>query len=83
MPPDKVDREAQGRQGGGLRQRRCRPTPEQMAGSSVFVTVGSTKFDALIKAMDSLDVADELASRKYTSLIMQVTSHLRNSTLRD
>ena len=82
MPPGKVNREAQGRQGGGLRHCRLLPTPDQMAGSSVFVTVGTTKFDALIKAMDSLDVADELASREYTSLIMQVASHLRNSTVR-
>ena len=44
-----------------------------MAGSgSVFVTVGTTKFDALIEAMDDLAVADELAARGYTSLTMQV-----------
>ena len=47
------------------------------------MTVGTTKFDALIKVMDSVDVADELASRKYTSLIMQVTFHLRHSISRD
>ena len=41
-------------------------------GKCAFVTVGTTKFDALIEAMDSLAVADELAVQGYTRLIMQV-----------
>ena len=41
-------------------------------GKRAFVTVGTTKFDALIKAMDSLAVADELAVQGFSDLIMQV-----------
>lgn len=37
-----------------------------------FVTVGTTKFDALIEAVDSLLFADELAAQKFTTLIIQV-----------
>jgi len=41
-------------------------------GKCAFVTVGTTKFDALIEAMDDLAVADELALQGYSDLIMQV-----------
>lgn len=39
---------------------------------SVFVTVGTTKFDALIAAVDSVAVAEALLAKGYTELIMQV-----------
>lgn len=42
-------------------------------GKIVFVTVGTTKFDALVKAMDNLEVAQELSVKGYTQLIMQVS----------
>ena len=38
----------------------------------VFVTVGTTKFDALVKAMDDDNIAQELAVKGYTHLVMQV-----------
>ena len=38
---------------------------------TVLVTVGTTKFDALVKAVDSTDVADALVARGYTRLIIQ------------
>lgn len=37
-----------------------------------FVTVGTTKFDELIAAVDSTEVADALAARGYDRLVMQV-----------
>lgn len=39
---------------------------------SVFVTVGTTCFDALIRAVDDRAVADALAAAGYTHLVMQV-----------
>ena len=39
---------------------------------TVFVTVGTTKFDALIRAVDQQAVADALVARGYTRLVMQV-----------
>lgn len=50
-----------------------------MAG--VFVTVGTTKFDGLIQAVDSLAVAEELASRGYQSLVVQVNFTISNPFL--
>jgi hypothetical protein len=44
----------------------------EVKGKNVFVTVGTTKFDALIRAMDSLAIADELALQGYSELVMQV-----------
>jgi len=41
-------------------------------GGTVFVTVGTTKFDALIEAIDDLRVADALVARGYDRLVMQV-----------
>ena len=38
---------------------------------TVLVTVGTTKFDALVKAVDSADVADALVARGYTRLVIQ------------
>lgn len=43
----------------------------------VFVTVGTTRFDALIDAMDSPGAARALARRGYTALVMQVGAHAR------
>ncbi|BDA41465.1 probable bifunctional UDP-N-acetylglucosamine transferase [Coccomyxa sp. Obi] len=39
---------------------------------TVLVTVGSTKFDELIRAVDSQPFADELVAQGYNKLIMQV-----------
>ena len=36
------------------------------------MTVGTTKFDALIEAIDDLRVADALVARGYDRLVMQV-----------
>jgi UDP-N-acetylglucosamine transferase subunit ALG13 len=41
-------------------------------GAAVFVTVGTTKFDALIRACDRQALADALVERGYSRLIMQV-----------
>ncbi len=41
-------------------------------GKRAFVTVGTTKFDALIEAVDNLEVANELARQGFSDLIMQV-----------
>lgn len=47
----------------------------------VFVTVGTTKFDALVEAVDSIHVAEALISRGYRSLVIQVCSQGRNKPL--
>mmetsp|Transcript_22394 Transcript_22394/g.62101 ORF Transcript_22394/g.62101 Transcript_22394/m.62101 type:complete len:181 (-) Transcript_22394:181-723(-) len=49
----------------------------------VLVTVGSTLFEALIKAVDSLGLADELVRRGYSTLVIQIGSgtHLPISLL--
>lgn len=39
---------------------------------TVLVTVGSTKFDELIKAVDNERVADALVAKGYDKLILQV-----------
>jgi len=39
---------------------------------TVFVTVGTTSFDALVRAVDTQDVKDELLKRGYTHLIIQM-----------
>ena len=47
--------------------------PAARAGErTVFVTVGTTKFDALIRAVDSQAFADTLVARGYTRLVMQI-----------
>ena len=43
-----------------------------MPKSIAFVTVGSTKFDALIEAVDDPQFADELAAQAFSKLIVQV-----------
>lgn len=43
-----------------------------MPAKSVFVTVGTTKFDALIAAVDTEAVGKALLAKGYTELIMQV-----------
>ena len=85
MPPDQVHREAQGCQGHSLAHpylcpclhpKRAGlsllPAMGEEGGKRAFVTVGTTKFDALIEAMDSLAVADELAVQGFSRLVMQV-----------
>ena len=37
------------------------------------MTVGTTKFDALIEAIDDLRVADALVTRGFDRLVMQVS----------
>ncbi|KAI3941650.1 hypothetical protein MKX01_018240 [Papaver californicum] len=39
---------------------------------TVFVTVGTTCFDALVKAVDTLEVKEELSSKGYTHLTIQM-----------
>lgn len=39
---------------------------------TVFVTVGTTKFDALIRAVDRQTFADALVAAGYTRLVMQI-----------
>ncbi|KAK2640520.1 hypothetical protein Ddye_028315 [Dipteronia dyeriana] len=39
---------------------------------TVFVTVGTTCFDALVKAVDTLEVKRELSRRGYTHLLIQM-----------
>ncbi|GBG59044.1 hypothetical protein CBR_g24390 [Chara braunii] len=41
-------------------------------GGNVFVTVGTTSFDALVKAVDTEEFRDILRSRGYNSLTMQI-----------
>ncbi|KAG5549254.1 hypothetical protein RHGRI_014570 [Rhododendron griersonianum] len=38
----------------------------------VFVTVGTTSFDALVKAVDNMEVKRELFGRGYTHLLIQM-----------
>lgn len=38
---------------------------------TAFVTVGTTKFDALIQAVDTLEVADALVAQGYQKLVIQ------------
>ena len=40
-------------------------------GGTVLVTVGTTRFDALVRAVDDPVVADALAARGYTKLTIQ------------
>ncbi|KAL5714553.1 N-acetylglucosaminyldiphosphodolichol N-acetylglucosaminyltransferase [Ranunculus cassubicifolius] len=39
---------------------------------SVFVTVGTTSFDALVKAVDNQEVKEKLYSKGYTHLLIQL-----------
>ena len=38
---------------------------------TVFVTVGTTKFDALIQAVDTTEVANALVRKGYSKLVIQ------------
>jgi UDP-N-acetylglucosamine transferase subunit ALG13 len=46
-------------------------------GGTVFVTVGSTKFDELIAAADDPAFADALRARGYNRLLLQVDRRTR------
>ena len=46
--------------------------PPAAAERAVFVTVGTTKFDALIRAVDQQAFADVLVAAGYTRLVMQI-----------
>lgn len=48
---------------------------------TVLVTVGSTKFDELIKAVDDKEFADELVAQGYDKLIMQASPMSRMAAL--
>ena len=52
-------------------------------GETALVTVGSTLFDALIRAVDSLEVAQTLKERGYSKLIIQLGNgnHLPSTLL--
>ena len=39
---------------------------------TVFVTVGTTSFDALVKAVDTREVKEELSRRGYTDILIQM-----------
>lgn len=39
---------------------------------TVFVTVGSTCFDALVQAVDTSEVKEELFRKGYTDLLIQI-----------
>ncbi|KAL6990382.1 N-acetylglucosaminyldiphosphodolichol N-acetylglucosaminyltransferase, partial [Sarracenia purpurea var. burkii] len=38
----------------------------------VFVTVGTTCFDALVRVMDTMEVKKELLNKGYTHLLIQM-----------
>lgn len=66
MPRDKDCREAQS-------CKDCMKGPQEMAQTkSVFVTVGTTKFDALIQAVDQLEVVLALAAQGFDKLTLQI-----------
>lgn len=39
---------------------------------TVFVTVGTTSFDSLVKAVDTQEVKDQLSRKGYTHLLIQM-----------
>ncbi|CAN0466630.1 unnamed protein product, partial [Ectocarpus sp. 8 AP-2014] len=41
-------------------------------GKHVFVTVGTTKFDSLVQAVDNAVVLSNLCSKGFTSLTVQI-----------
>ena len=56
---------------------RSQPAEQQMSGrgsKTAFVTVGSTKFDALIKAVDDMEVVAALQRRGFQRLVIQLGS---------
>eukprot|EP00959_Pyramimonas_sp_CCMP1952_P134805 2821081-Pyramimonas_sp.AAC.2 len=46
--------------------------PSAVASGEVFVTVGTTLFDALIRAVDTEECVSALARKGYTSLVLQI-----------
>lgn len=44
----------------------------ESAKKTVFVTVGTTSFDTLVKAVDSEQVKTELFRKGYTNLLIQM-----------
>lgn len=48
--------------------------PKRSKGKTAFVTVGTTKFDALIRAVDSPQVVEALRQRGFTRLQIQLGS---------
>ncbi len=46
-------------------------THHEMAGSVVFVTVGTTKFTALMEAVDKEEVQAALAAKGFKRLLVQ------------
>ncbi|XP_010528864.1 PREDICTED: UDP-N-acetylglucosamine transferase subunit ALG13 homolog [Tarenaya hassleriana] len=55
------------------------PNPRRV----VFVTVGTTCFDALVKAVDTQEIKDELQKRGYTHLVIQMGRGLYTPTKSD
>ena len=53
-------------------QQQQRSATTTTTSTTVFVTVGSTKFDPLIRAVDQPRFADALVARGYTRLVMQI-----------
>ena len=47
-------------------------TCSSSSSKSVFVTVGTTSFDALIQALDSVSIVDILRDKGYSSLTLQI-----------
>ncbi|WOK98029.1 UDP-N-acetylglucosamine transferase subunit [Canna indica] len=45
---------------------------ENYSSKMVFVTVGTTCFDALVKAVDSQQVKEELTNKGYTDILIQM-----------
>lgn len=45
---------------------------EMEDGGQVFVTVGTTSFDALVKVVDSPECKIALANKGYSSLVIQI-----------
>ena len=45
---------------------------DQKKKKMVFVTVGTTLFDALVRAVDTEQVKRELSQRGYTHLLIQI-----------
>ncbi|OVA04938.1 Glycosyl transferase [Macleaya cordata] len=52
--------------GGGVDDNGVKPK------KTVFVTVGTTCFDALVKAVDTQEVTEELSRKGYTHLVIQM-----------
>lgn len=48
-----------------------RMRPKRAGRGAVLVTVGTTKFDALVRAVDDPAVAEALAAHGYTELVIQ------------